>query len=461
MYERNLQSLEQVIEKASKLVTPTHSESKKLEAVAAKVNSLLKNTFEGRVPAPDIRMGGSYARGTWLHGSLDIDFFLRYPRDYPREKLESEAIESAKSALSGYTINMRFAEHPYVEGFVDSVRVNLVPCYNVSLGEWLSAADRSPYHAEYIISKLDDTLKLQARLFKKFVKSCGVYGAEVKVQGLSGYVCEVLILKYGSFLATLEALAKSNQNEIISIEEYDEELASTFTSQLVILDPVDTTRNLGTAISARNVAKLVLHSRRFLSNPTLSCFNETEKIGKTLKPSSLLPNTIVVTFDIRKRSPDILWGQLRKSISAIANKLEPMGFHVLRSAAASDEISKGAFLFLFAEERIPKFYSREGPEYFRRQEVESYLSKNERKALLTWIGDEGRIESVFSRDPKSMEASNALKLLLSKRLDSAGLSDDIRKEIARGFKIAKRNTISGNRKQPWLSSAIRFILSEE
>ena len=174
-----MQSIEQVIERASRLVTPSQTETKKLEAVSGKVDSLLQKALEKALPLPDIRMGGSYARGTWLKGSLDIDFFIRYPPDYPRDRLESEAIESAKRALSGHTINMRFAEHPYVEGFVDGVRVNLVPCYKVALGEWLSAADRSPYHADYIISKFDDRLKLEARLFKKFVKALGVYGAEV------------------------------------------------------------------------------------------------------------------------------------------------------------------------------------------------------------------------------------------------------------------------------------------
>lgn len=454
-------SLDQVIERASRLVTPSRRETEKLEAVASKVSSLLKNVFEKMSPSPDIKMGGSYARGTWLRGSLDIDYFLRFPPDYPRAKLESEAIEAAKSALKGYTINMRFAEHPYVEGFVDGVRVNLVPCYKVELGEWLSAADRSPYHTEYIKSKLDDRLKLEARLFKRFVKACGVYGAEVKVQGLSGYVCEVLTLKFGSFRSTIEGLAKANQNEVISIEKYDEDLAASFGSSLVILDPVDTTRNLGTAISARNVAKLVLQGRWFLSTPKISFFDDTAKVAKILKASTLVPNTLVVTFGIKKRSPDILWGQLRKSLAALTNKLENSGFQVLRSVAASDEISKAAFVIMFTQERLGKFYTRQGPEYFRAQEVEKYLSKNNRKAILTWINEEGRVQSVFSRDQVSTDATSALKKLLASRLESAGLSEEIRREIGRGFRIARGSAVTGKREDAWLSNAVRFILSQE
>ncbi len=57
-------------------------------------------------------------------------------------------------------------------------------------------------------------------MFKKFVKAAGVYGAEVKIQGFSGYVCEVLTLKFGSFLETLRHLSRIKQGEIVTLEPY-------------------------------------------------------------------------------------------------------------------------------------------------------------------------------------------------------------------------------------------------
>ena len=138
-----------------KLVAPSASGAARLDRVALKVESMLKDALVGISPTPEISLGGSYARGTWLRGSFDVDYFMLYPPDYPREKLETEAVQTAQKALSGYRINLRFAEHPYVEGFVDGVRVNLVPCYRVALGEWKSAADRSPHHTKYIVSKMD------------------------------------------------------------------------------------------------------------------------------------------------------------------------------------------------------------------------------------------------------------------------------------------------------------------
>src|SRR5579862_6678712 len=251
-----------VIEKARAKVTPTRQESEKLDRIAKKVSDLLVQSFQkAKSVLPEIVLGGSYAKGTWLKGSGDIDFYLLYPVSYPREKLESEAIEISKDAVGDYEIQMRFSEHPYVECFVEGTRVNIVPCYKVSKGRWQSAADRSPFHTEYIKSRFDEELRSETRLLKKFVKGTGLYGAEVKTQGLSGYVCEVLTLKFGSFLSTLKNVSNLHEGEIISVEEFDQDVATSFKSSLVILDPIDTNRNLGTAISAKNAAKLFLYCR--------------------------------------------------------------------------------------------------------------------------------------------------------------------------------------------------------
>ena len=245
------QDIESVLEKARKIVTPTEKEAKKLEDIATKVREKLDKAFQAAMIVPEIKLGGSYAKGTWLRGSADIDFFLLYPVDYSRENLEGEAIKTSQDALKEYDIMLRFAEHPYVEAIVEGARVNVVPCYKVEKGTWQSAADRSPFHTQYIQTFFDDKLRTETRLFKRFVKNAGVYGAEIKTQGLSGYVCEILTLTFGSFEAVLNRLSILHRGEIFSIESYDKDVASTFTSAIVILDPVDTMRNLGTAISTK------------------------------------------------------------------------------------------------------------------------------------------------------------------------------------------------------------------
>jgi len=458
-------SIDGIILRASKLVTPTKSEEKKLEKVVKKVTSLINEIFdkEKADPRPEITLGGSYARGTWLRGSHDIDFFLLYPVDFPREKLELVAIRSATDAMAGYAVNMRYAEHPYVESFVDNIRVNLVPCYAVAPGQWRSSADRSPYHTKYIASKMDDRLRLEARLLKKFVKSAKVYGAEVKIQGFSGYVCEVLTLRFGSFVNTLQGIAKLKPNEVISLEEYDKQFVASFDSEMIILDPVDSTRNLGTAISSRNVGKLVFQSRRFLAEPKLSYFlpQKPKSVSLNSQSRQLISRILIVTFRSEKRSPDILWGQLRRSAASISDKLTRMGFQVLRTSAASDEENNSAFLFLLADDKLGRLFVREGPEYFREEEVKKYYDKNRSKALATWIGSKGRLESVFERDSQLMNVTSALKSILSKsNIDSIGLSDEIKTEIGRSYKITK-SKVPKSKSMVWLAKEVAELVSSD
>jgi tRNA nucleotidyltransferase (CCA-adding enzyme) len=51
----------------------------------------------------------------------------------------------------------------------------------------------------------------------------GVYGAEIKVGGFSGYLCELLILHHNSFLDTVKAFARYKHRTVIDIEGYYEQ----------------------------------------------------------------------------------------------------------------------------------------------------------------------------------------------------------------------------------------------
>jgi|SRR5579884_95883 tRNA nucleotidyltransferase (CCA-adding enzyme) len=485
---RRDEKIEAVLNRASKLVTPTRKEELSIQSTVEMVKSLLSRTFSSssssELVIPDIFVGGSYAKGTWLKGEADVDFYLLYPKEYPREKLEGEAISLSKKAVSGYRINMRFAEHPYVEAFIGRTRINIVPCYKVPRGEWQSAADRSPYHTDYIKSHFDDRLRLEARLLKKFAKTVGVYGAEVKTQGFSGYVCEVLVLKFGSFLSAVEEISRNQeQSRVISIESYDKDfVASSFESPLVILDPVDTMRNLGSAISARSVAKFMFRSRRFLSRPSISFFQPRPlSVRKGSKGEEkilfdLLSKVVVLKFSSEPRSVDILWGQLRKSLNALRGKLQEIGFDVVRSEAASDEVSQNALIFLLLETKLERYQIRNGPEFFRIEGVDRFIEKNRRRSVLTWFDEvnDGRVCAILPR--KMTEAPQAIRTLLAEKklLESLGLSSEIKKEISRGFVIARGDKILGNKagssrrrkrkkdnKLSWLESAVLSIVSSD
>lgn len=452
--------MERVLDNASRMVTPTDREEEKLRRVEEKVSKLLYSAI-GDSSFPQVVLGGSYSKGTWLKKEADIDYFLKYPPEFPREKLEEEAIQLAIGAVKGYEVTMRYAEHPYVETFVEAVRVNLVPCYNVDKGKWQSAVDRSPFHSEYIRSRFDERLRLETRLLKKFVKSANAYGAEIKVRGLSGYVCEVLALKYGSFLDALKAISDFRKGETISIEPFDSKLAQSFESAVVILDPIDTTRNLGTAISTEKLGQLLLKARAFLAKPSVAYF-ETHSAPRKKINTELLKRILVIRVKNKERSADILWGELRKSASSIERKLEILGFKVLRYEVGSDEKGESAFAFLLLDRYLGSYHLRFGPDIFRKEDLERYLSKNKKKYVLSWIDSEGKVCSLFRRDPASRDAFSTMRKILSspKEVEKLGLSKSIRKEIKQGFSLTD-GVLSKSKSKIWLRRCINSLVSEE
>ena len=265
---------------------PTESETILLNNIAYKIKDQItnfvlnsdKNSF-----VTDVVFGGSFAKGTWLKNEADIDIFVKFNNQTSLEDFENYGKEIGLQSLKNFSPYLRYADHPYVEAYVETVKINVVPCFDVEYGRWKSAADRSPFHTIYVIHNLDDYKKNQVRLLKKFLRSMNIYGAEISTKGFSGYVSEVLIIKFGSFLSVLDYFSNFTvDKKIISLDNVfvnDEKLQKKFDSFLIILDPIDSNRNLGTAISSLSVGTFIQSSRVFLKNPTNDFFIEIQKIG--------------------------------------------------------------------------------------------------------------------------------------------------------------------------------------
>jgi len=408
-----------LISKVLPLCEPTHSQERRIAKVAQEAKTHVDNYVAQLDDVVDVVFGGSFAKGTWLPDHADIDIFVKIKPSVGIEKFEEMGREIGSEALKSYGPKLRYSDHPYVEVFVKKVRVNVVPCYDVEQGKWQSAADRSPFHTQYISSNFDDEKRRQARLLKKFLKSVGIYGAEISTEGFSGYVSEVLVLKYSSFENLLRAAADWQERQIIAVSDYDSDFVRVSNSPVIIIDPVDSRRNLGTAISPESVAKFMLAARKFLEIPSLDFFKEGKYRRGTIK---LLPNVLVVEFSHEKKSPDIIWGQLKRSLSAIAKQLELAHFEVLRSSCVTDEKSSAALAFLLESITLPPYTKRKGPEVFRRKDTASFLS-NRKKPLASWADREMRIAVVIER--RATDARKFVKSLLLNHRENSGVSKDL------------------------------------
>ncbi len=408
-----------LISKVLPLCEPTHIQERRIAKVAQEAKTHVDSYVAQLDDVVDVVFGGSFAKGTWLPGHADIDIFVKIKPSVGIEKFEEMGREIGSEALKSYGPKLRYSDHPYVEVFVKKVRVNVVPCYDVEQGKWQSAADRSPFHTRYISSNFDDEKRRQARLLKKFLKSVGIYGAEISTEGFSGYVSEVLVLKYSSFENLLRAAADWQERQIIAVSDYDSDFVRVSNSSVIIIDPVDSRRNLGTAISPESVAKFMLAARKFLEKPSLDFFKEGKYRRGTIK---LLPNVLVVEFSHEKKSPDIIWGQLKRSLSAIAKQLELAHFEVLRSSCVTDEKSSAVLAFLLESITLPPYTKRKGPEVFRRKDTASFLS-NRKKPLASWVDREMRIAMVIER--RATDARKFVKSLLINHRENSGVSKDL------------------------------------
>ncbi len=351
----------------------------------------------------DIVFGGSFAKGTWLRNSTDIDIFIKFNSGIDYDHFETYGKEIGMQSLMEYSPYLRYADHPYVEVIVDGIKVNVVPCFDVPFGRWKSAADRSPFHTSYMITNLDQDQKNQVRVLKRFLKSLNIYGAEISTEGFSGYVCEVLILKFGTFLSTIEFFSKYNENGlIIRIDKTTipqnrhNDLHNSF---IVILDPIDQNRNLGSAISTRSVATLIQASRKFIINPNTKYFsaNNNFAVEDRLK-NSLSSCILIIEFRYTHRPADVIWGQLKKLTKSIVRFSGSYGFKILKSTCSVNEKENHCVITLLLESAtISSLSIKAGPEILRKQDVEKFIEANEQSPL-KWIDNDSVTKCLFFRN---------------------------------------------------------------
>ena len=135
---------------------------------------------------------GSIEKGTWLTEKSEVDLFLLFNPSVSRSALEKDGLELAKriiKAMKGKYV-IAYAEHPYLRGKIGRYDVDLVPCYDIADPERIkSAVDRTPHHVRFVNANLKNPDDV--RLLKQLCKANGCYGADLKTEGFSGYICEL------------------------------------------------------------------------------------------------------------------------------------------------------------------------------------------------------------------------------------------------------------------------------
>ncbi len=389
-----------VLKKVLDEIEPTREEAVELRKFADSLVRILKR-YAGR---REVVLAGSIAKGTYLRERADIDIFVVFSEKIPKMEMKKQLEDMMMGAFPGTRYQLNYAEHPYIRFRINGRGVDLVPAYKMKIGgERLTAVDRSVLHTKYILKNLKKNQVGDVLLLKQLLRAEGLYGAEIRVEGLSGYLCELLIIRYGSFRKLMKEAAKWKTPVVIDLKRYYKpkdygELVGKFDSQFIVVDPTDKNRNVAAAVSERNLKGFVALCRKFNRKPSALLFLRKPKtFDEKVKGEKHF--VYVVEMPRPKVVDDVLWGQLKKLMKQLHHE---MGDYTPMEPFA-DADRKVRIAVPLKETKSSALVEIEGPPVKMEKHAEKFR-KRHRKAVV--VKRKGRLVAVEKRKP--VDAQKAL-----------------------------------------------------
>lgn len=389
----------------------------KSEKVRKYLFSIIKDKYD--IKHSDLVILGSVPRMTYLKNDFDVDIFIRF-----EEKVDLKSFVNflIKAIDPHYKTRIRYAEHPYIELFAEGLTFNIVPSYKTEYPNWLSPMDRSYYHHLYLVERGIHEIHKEVVRLKVFLKATGVYGAEIYIGGFSGYLAELLTLRYGSFKEAISNIGDWQPPVTIDLERHyntEHEILDAFghKSPLIVVDPVDRGRNVAAAVKLRSFSRIISAAKYFVNKPSIRFFEESPHLSNQkyfLKFDYLInPELpiILVYFEHGEKIEDIHYSQLERLSRKIKNVVEKEGFEIFKTNVYSDYKSCSAIILLFSELERPKYDILQGP-YPYMQSEKKFLNKNLRR--VKWIGEDGRWYVI--KNARFLHAEDIIKHIIENRL---------------------------------------------
>ena len=418
-----------------KKITPSTKEKKQIEQIINLLKEeVRKQTTKTKIPIT-ITLVGSTAKDTYIRNSVDIDLFLLFPATTPRETLQEKGLAIGRAILENQ--EECFAEHPYIRGMFKGYKTELVPCYKIEdASQKLSAVDRTPLHTKYINEHLKESQKKEVRLFKQFLKGIGCYGAEAEIEGFSGYLCEIMIVKYGTFQKVVENAARWNYGEKLALKPGN---YSDFTSPLIFIDPVDSERNVSSALSKEKFDVLQKACKDYQKHPRLSFF-----FPKKLKPWTIgrikkelqTREIIAVKFPRPEIISENLYPQIRKALRAIRDLCEQHEFTIQKATFTVEQ--KNVYIVLFlAASTLSKTVLHTGPPVRLKKNADEFMKK--------WLAHPRTAKKPFEKEKRlyvEIEREYTdITTLLQDQVRQLSLGKNIDVMILRKFKLLNKRDL--------------------
>ena len=399
--------MKSVLKEALKDIKPTPAEekaaAKRIGEVVARVQKL--------VPEAKGVLGGSGEKGTWLKQSHDADIFVQFPKG--REAI-SDLLE--RKISRAFKLQRLHGSRDYFQTRLGDFVFEIIPIISIKKAEEAeNITDVSPLHAKWVkkYAKLADDI----RLAKQFFKAAGAYGAESHISGFSGYICEVLTIYYGGFAGLAKGLASWKPKTIIDVAgahkgknvlfELDR---SKTVGPLIVIDPVQPSRNAAAAVSEEKYLRIIDHAKRFLKRPSKDFFT-IRRLDKTeLKKRAGKDELFFLEAVPLPGKPDVVGCKLLKVHEFFVQQLGARGFAVRESGWDWGE--KARYYYILKGGNIPPEIVVRGPparmkkhaERFRKAHRETFEKNG------TWYAKEKReftdartLMAALIKDPRVSE----------------------------------------------------------
>ena len=429
-------------EQILKDIKPTEQDQREIDEMSDRLVGFLEDTCQKENINAKITVVGSVAKHTALKGKSDIDIFMAFPLDVSMDTLKETGLYLAHKCNDNFEGDAahHFASHPYVTSDIDGFEVDFVPCYEIEDGSQLkSAVDRTILHTRYVKANLRDTDEVL--LLKRFMDMTGTYGSEFKVGGFAGYLCELLIIKYGSFEETLKQAAQWKFGHTIDLEGYG--TADQFDDPLIVIDPTDKNRNVGAALTLTKFAEFIQSARNYLNSdnkeqyfyPLSRSIDKEEILNEFEKRGSDL---IAIKFHIPDMPMDTLYPQLRMTANSLVEKLENAEFNVFKYDIWSDEEDICVFLIEMASSRLNNVRVNVGPKVFLDRACENFAAKYGRENCYV------RGEFLVHMQPREFAHADdfVADILTEKHIGKIKVGKNLKKNILHTYEFMQIGDIS-------------------
>jgi len=351
--------------------------------------------------------GGSFAKKTLIRRRVcDVDLFTVFKRSQDFIVLEQvlKKIKIPFKVLKGSRDYFQIELTP-------SLVIEMIPILEIkNPDDAENITDISLFHVKYILKKINKKSNLadEIRLAKAFCFAQDCYGAESYISGFSGYALEILVSYYGSFTKFIDNASKWKDKQVIDPEKHYKNEAeilenlnyAKLNSPLILIDPVQKTRNVAAAISKETYINFIDVCKKFKSKPRSEFFFKQELDVKSLEKKAKRKNTtfFVVNAYAFSNKKDIAGAKLKKLYGFLVKTAEKHGFVFIESHFAFDEINlEGKFYFIIKEPG--KSYVIRGPPVTAKEaNVEEFKKKWKNIFILKGnLYAEGKRETSFKK----------------------------------------------------------------